>query len=440
MLDSRGIDLRIQEDRQRMMSERARERAALRQEVRIEHAQKEQQLLRQLQDLRERESEGREALSRQRRDMMELQKTLREREEQRERELKAIEIRERERNAILERQREKEIREKVRMELQHSIKEKEANEQREKKALEKVILDNQQKLKEQEEKLAKYREELNRRKKEEEEKKQRELRSAEEEKERDNKGRAQKRPFNDDYSSPGKRSAVEMDQSIFGRLGGRDTRLNTSSSQSSNMVKETHISPNLTYRRYETSKAGRPMINNPYSQNQSRGKPMEPQVPNNYPQSLDSYQQTSHYIPGSGLNQYRSDPGNVGYGTSPFNASVTNTKAVSNLLLNHPDILTHAVQALNTVHSHTSSTPNPSSYSQMAPYGNSRLATPADSAYSQPVRGTVFNSLQQSSQGISGRNAYSPGGGGMKRELSDAYRQIPAQSMRGGPSHNYKRN
>ena len=452
MLDSRSMDLRFQEDRQRMMSEREREREVMRQEVRIERVHKEQELLHQLHELQERETEGRDAFNRQRRDFMELQKKLREREEVQVREMKAREMRERERNAAIERQKEKELREKIHMEFQQTLKEKEAMEQREKKALEKAILEKEQKLKEQEEKLSKYREELSRHKKEEEERKQRE-----EERKDKVAVRAQKRPFGEEFVPPGKRAPSEIEQSIFGRLGGRD---NVSQGGPSNIVKETHISPNLTYRRYETNKSivqppNRPLISNPYSQGQSRSKMESYAGQQQVETGYGGQHIQQQYNAGANALYRSSDTANVGYGSNiSYNTStaggVPSSKAMSEILMNRPDILSQAVQALSNATRQPSSSggTNVPTYAQLTPYGNSRLATPMD-GYSQQVRagGNIFGSLGQQGQPPSSltpaggnRGVYSSVVTSVKRDVGDTYRHVPAQSLRGGPAHNYKRN
>ena len=386
MMDSRDVDLRLQQERERIMSQKDRDREAFRREAEIEHARKEQELLRQIRELEERETRGRDVLERQQRELQELQKTFREREarlEAKERDLKAREVRERDRLSALERQQEKEIREKVREEFQHNMEERE---QRQKKVIEehlrvhrKLMLEKEKKLKEQEERLSKYKEEMNRRQKEEEDKKERERRMEDERKERDsrNRGGVAKRSYNEDYSqSVPKRQAMD-DSGVFGRLGGRDSHsgscvaspIATAGSsqqvQPRPVVKESIISNNVTYRRFESPKSmSRISSANPYSQNQSRTNKL-----NDHPFNITNSQSFSpplaephnisqpfRYPGNNSLSQhYRSNVANVGYGGSATamppvpsypTPNLQVNKAVGSLLANHQEYLS---QVMNNV-------------------------------------------------------------------------------------------
>ncbi|XP_003384025.2 PREDICTED: SAFB-like transcription modulator isoform X1 [Amphimedon queenslandica] len=337
IIDSQDLHLRFRDERDHVISDRERE--ALRRDVEFRQSRKEQELYRQMRELQERESHGRDVLERQQKELQELQKTFREREaclEAKERELKAREVRERDRLSAIERQKEKEIREKVQREFQRSMEERE---ERQKKVMEehlrvhqKLMLEKEKKLKEQEERLASYKEEMNRRQKEEEEIKERE-RNENERKERDNRNRgaAIKRSYNEEYPALSKRQAVD-DPSVFGRLGGRDSQVvahsnhssighvgSSQQGQSRPVVKEAVLANNVTYRRFESPKSGnRLSATNPYSQSQSRSNKVPDHQFNSssnkrYPPSMPESVTYPPPMRFSGQH-YRGDSSNVGYG------------------------------------------------------------------------------------------------------------------------------
>lgn len=333
MIDSRDMNLRLQQERDRLLSEREREREALRRDLHMEQARKEQELYRQMREIQERESRGRDTFERQQHELRDLQKSFREREatlQMREREIKNREVHDRERVSVLERQCEKEIRDKLKEEFQQSLKEREL---RERKVIEeqlhqfrsqqKLILEKEQKLKEQEEKLVKYKEEMSRRQKEEEEKKEREQRRKDEEERRDreSKLRNSKRSFSDDYpnqsSSMAKRPAND-EQNIFVRLQGRDnTARGTSASSFNSPRPQARLSPKVT---------NRLPVNNPYSQNQSSSgsktlESLNTGLPGSLSYPLQQQPYTNRYSTGGiNIRQYRTD---VGYGVG--NSGSTNT-------------------------------------------------------------------------------------------------------------------
>lgn len=488
-MDSHDIELRLQEERQRMLSERERERErereALRREFHIEQTRKEQELLRQLQELRERENHERDLYERQQRELEQLQRSFRDRQSQleaKERELKAKETRERERREKEIRDREKQIRD----QFERNLKEKELREQRERKALEeqlrqqqKMIMEKEQKLKDEQEKLAKIKDEMGRRQKEEEERKDRERRVQDDKEQgkRETNERATKRQYVDDYppiANMSKRPAID-DSSVFGRLGGRDGRAGTSggasnggtpaqpsSRSSSGIVKETHISPNVTYRRYESSKSSsnRP-VSNPYSQSQSRSKALEA-LTTNYtaqepPPDPISYPQPVRYSTGS-LGQYRSDSSSVGYGNlpaslNPYASQQVAAAAVSNLF-SSKEFLTQAAQVLSqATHGgmgQSNSTSLPPGYNQISPYsGASRLSSGSANVYPQ-VRSGSYHTSQTPSMGsrhnfgasVMSDNSSSPFlKPQSKGANSDGYsRRIPPHmTMRGGGAPYNKR-
>lgn len=349
------IEMRLEEQRRRLISEREREREVLRRELQMEHARKEQELARHVQEIQEREERDRSMLERQQREIVQLQRNFREREshlEAKERELKDKEMREKQRFEMLERQREKELREKekrYRDQLEREVREKELRVQREQKAMEqqlreheKMIQERERKIREEQERLAKYKEEVERqRRKEDEDRKERDKRSKEE-KDREEKDRSKRPPIDD--------------SGIFGRLGTRDNPQQSNSR--SGIVKETQISPNLTYRRFESG-SSKPSMNrpvtNPYSQNQSRSKALE-SLSTNYttPRSHENepimYPQPSRYT-SSVTNHYGRDSSHsVGYGSSSNVGQYPppTNKAVSSFL-NNPEFLTQAAQVLSNV-------------------------------------------------------------------------------------------
>ena len=446
LMDSHEIEMRLQEERQHMINERERERErereALRREFHIEQNRKEQELLRQLQELRDRENHERDMYERQQRELEQLQRSFRDRQSQleaKERELKAKETRERERREKEIRDREKQIRE----QYERNLKEKELREQRERKALEdqlrqqqKLIMEKEQKLKDEQEKLAKFKDEMGRRQKEEEERKDRERRVQDEKEQgkRETNDRATKRQYVDDYppiANISKRPAID-DSSVFGRLGGRDGRAGTSggagnggtptqpsSRSSSGIVKETHISPNVTYRRYESSKSSssnRP-VTNPYSQSQSRSKALEALTTNYTAQEPlpdpVSYPQPVRYSTGS-LGQYRSDSSSVGYGSlpaalNPYASQQVAAAAVSNLF-SSKEFLTQAAQVLSqATHSgmgQSNSTSLPPGYNQISPYsGAARLSSGSANVYPQ-VRSGSYHSSSSQTPSMASRHNY----------------------------------
>ena len=182
------------------------------------------------------------------------------------------EMRERDRLAALDKQRDKEFRERerrIREEMERELKEKE----RILRQQEKELRDRERKIREEQERQAKLIEEERerqrrieeqRRLREEQERKEqqeRRLREQEEMKKlKEEQERAAKRAYSSQYRmdsmkrmppAPGGSGSPES-SSVFGRLGGRDGA--NSGNRSGSVVKlETAISPNLTYRRYEAT-------------------------------------------------------------------------------------------------------------------------------------------------------------------------------------------
>ena len=276
LVNPRALEVRLAEQRARLLQdqerERAREREMIRRQMEVEHREREQQLAQQLSELRQREAHERHLFERQRREAEEQQRVVEERERQirdRERQIKEAEMRERERLATLEKQRDKEFRERERRyreELERELKEKE----RQLRQQEKELRERERKIREDQERHAKLLEEQERQRRieeqqrirEEQERKEQERRLREqeelkmklkEEQERVAKQRIFSPQFRLDAAKrmPAVASGSPETSSVFGRLGGRD---GGSATSRSGVVKlETAISPNVTYRRYEST-------------------------------------------------------------------------------------------------------------------------------------------------------------------------------------------
>jgi chemotaxis protein histidine kinase CheA len=414
--------------REQLMSERE----AIRNELHLEHAQKEQELLHQMRQMRERETRERDQ---QQYRIAELQKSFRERANQleaKERELREREAREKERLATLERQKEKEMRAKLQQELEQNLKEKEMREKKileEQaellKAQEKAILEKEQRLKEREEKM---REEAKRRQKEEQDKKERD-------REEEEKMRSNKRQYEFSSQAPSSKRPAMDDGRVFNRIAG-----------ASPIVKETHISPNLTYRRFEKNSGGRMQphmgvepavmgVAGMFNQNQAtRGKPAD------IPTSSNKFMHNYHTPGPTGATPYRLGTPPVGYGSTntssanvpspaatsyplPPTTTASNTVShnVAELLRHNPELYSKAMQALNSMSGHGGA-----GYSH--PYGG-RLTSPYSSA-------DLYQQQQQSSRYM---NPGAASGGYKRNAREGGAHRISGQSIRGGPTHPYKR-
>ena len=409
IVDSRSLDARLAEQREKLLQnqerERAREREMIRRQMEMEHRRREEELAGQLSEMREREAHGRHLFERQRREAEAQARMVEERERMirdKERQVKEAEMRERERLAALDKQRDKEFRERerrIREEMERELKEKE----RLLRQQEKELRDRERKIREEQERQVKLLEEERerqrrvdeqRRMREEQERKEQERRLREQEelkKLKEEQERAAKKAYSSQYRmdslkrippAAGGSSSPES-SSVFGRLGGRDGA--GSGIRSGSVVKETAISPNLTYRRYEAT-SGR-----------TQSSPYTPSQQARQKESTSSYGSVGYpQIPtrpsAGGTQQYgasKSSP-SLPYGQqSYFNSNTTKEAKLT------PEFLAVASKALHQI---------AAASSVSHPYGQTLMGHGGGSSLYQSAR-SGGSSLYQSARSLPGSHS-----------------------------------
>lgn len=281
-VEQRDLEMQLHEERQRMMFERERERQHLIRELEIEQHRKQQQFVRQMEEVHAREAQRRNFFEQQKREAMERDRLFHQREHQireKERMLQERELREKERLEALEKQKEREYRERERRfreQLEREVQEKKMNLLKERelreqqlRLQEKELQEKQRRLREEQERQAKVKEqerheqERQRRMQEEEDRKEHEK---EREHHREQERSSTKRPFPSEYSTdiPSKRQAFSShsDAHAVSQIG---------RGQQAGIARDNH--QGLGYGRYEPSeRAGGRSVISPYAHNQNKPK------------------------------------------------------------------------------------------------------------------------------------------------------------------------